>query len=48
MNIETDGVEHELVSLCDGLTILAILISGEVEATADEVDVSRVDAEILG
>jgi GMP synthase-like glutamine amidotransferase len=48
MDIKTDGGEDELVGLCDGLTILAILISGEVEAAADEVDVGRVDAEILG
>jgi hypothetical protein len=33
--------------LCDGLAVLAILVSGQVEATTDEVDVCGVDADIL-
>ena len=47
MDIKTNRTEHELVGLCDGLTVLAILVSGQVEATADEVDVCGVDAEVL-
>ena len=47
MNIQTDRSEDELVSLCDGLAVLPILVSGKVKAATDEVDVSRVDAEPL-
>ena len=47
VDVKTNRVEHKLVGLGDGLTVLAILVRGEIEATADEVDVSRVDAEIL-
>jgi len=47
VDIETNGIEHKFIGLCDGLAVLAILVCGEVEATADEVDVSRVNTEIL-
>src|SRR3954454_13771250 len=35
------------VGLGDGLAVLAILVRGKVEATANEVDICGVDAEIL-
>jgi hypothetical protein len=47
VNIDTYGVKHELVGLRDCSPICAALVSGQVEATSDEVDVSRVNAYVL-
>lgn len=47
LDIKTYRVENKLVGLSDGLAVLAILISGEVESTSDKVNVSRVDADVL-
>ena len=47
LDIKTYRVENKLVGLSDCLAVLAILISGEIESTSDEVDVSGVDANVL-
>lgn len=45
-NVDADLPEYKLVSLSDDLPILAILISGQIVTTSNEVDVGGVECNI--